>query len=726
MVRFLSAVALSLSLLSAARAQEGTRVLPEGKVPNDRRFEPPKDLNGYFPFLVPQTKKAWEKRAAELRRRVRVATGVWPEPERTPLKPVIHGKVDRPGFTVEKVYFQSYPNHYVTGLLFRPKGKEGKRPAVLCPHGHGGRLQDYGEKRLRQMITRGEERFENSGRTPKLARCAQLARMGCVVFIYDMLGYADSVQISYQLTHRHRTLRPELDSPGRWGFYSTQAEMRLQSIMGIQTWNSVRALDFLAQLPDVDPRRMAVTGGSGGGTQTILLGAIDPRPIAAFPQGMVSTAMQGGCTCENTCLLRIGTGNVELAALFAPRPQSMTTANDWTKAMMTKGFPELKKLYTMLGVPKNVDCKPFLHFPHNYNYVTRAVMYHWMNRHLKLGLKEPIVEEDWERLTAGEYTVWNDAHPKPNTGVEVEVAFLKQLAKSSDRHIAALKPSDKASLEKYRRIVGGAVATLIGRGLPGPEAVEREKVDKKERGDYWQFKDLVRVKAAGEELPVISFYPKGKSWNGIVVIWIDGKGKAGMFADDGSPRPQIRKLLNAGASVIGADLLYQGDFLKDGRPLKETRKVRNQRQFAGYTFTYNHPLFARRVHDILTLVSFVANYEPRPEKVRLVGVNGAGPWAAAARSLAEGRIDRAVVDTDGFRFRTLKSYRDVNFLPGAVKYGDVPALLSLSAPHKLWISGEDGKVPGIVKAAYDASGWGGNVTSSERGISAAVDWLLDE
>ena len=258
-------------------------------------------------------------------------------PEKTPLNPVIHSRTDRDDFSVEKVYFESHPDHFVTGLLFRPKGKTGRHPGVLCPHGHGGRLQDYGEEAIRRLIVQGAERFEGSGRFPKLARCAQLARMGCVVFIFDMIGYADSVQIPRSVAHSFSKQRPEMDSKTSWGFFSTQAELRLQSIMGLQTWNSVRALDFLCGLPDVDPARIGVTGGSGGGTQTILLCAIDPRPVVAFPQGMVSTSMQGGCTCENCSLLRVGTGNVELAALYAPKPQAMTTADDWTKEMMTKG-----------------------------------------------------------------------------------------------------------------------------------------------------------------------------------------------------------------------------------------------------------------------------------------------------------------------------------------------------------------------------------------------------
>jgi hypothetical protein len=710
---------LALMFTASLAAQDApSRVLPDGKVPADARLAPAKDYDGYFPFEVPATRAAWEKRAEEVRQRVRVATGLWPLPERTPLNAAVFGRVDRPDFTVEKVAFESFPGHFVTGLLFRPKGKTGRLPAVLSPHGHEGRLWDYGEKNVRGMIARGEERFERSGRFPQLARCATLARMGCVSFIWDMLGYADSVQISTAVAHRYSKQRPELDTPERWGFFSAQAELRLQSILGVQAWNALRALDFLAGLPDVDPARIGVTGSSGGGTQTILVCALDPRPAAAFPQGMVSTSMQGGCTCENTCYLRIGTGNVELTGLFAPKPQGMTAANDWTKEMMTKGLPELEKLYALYGAKDRVMCKLQVHFPHNYNYVTRALMYSWFNKHLKLGLEEPIVEEDFEPLTPAEYTVWDAAHPKPASGDDVEVAFLKSLADASDRQLAGLAP------EKRREVVASAMDILIGRRIPPAGAVTREKVDKKDLGDYWQFKDLLRI--SGEELPLVTFHPKRKEWNGKVVIWADGAGKAGLYGAGGAPRAEVKKLIDAGFAVMSADLLYQGEFLADGKPLAEQPKVKNPREFAGFTYGYNAPLFSRRVCDLLTLVSFVTNEEHGPKEVSLVGVNGAGPYVAAARAQAGATVGRAFVDTRGFRFAGLKSPRDPDFLPGALKYGDLPGILALSAPLPLWVAGERGRMPEAVTAAYAgipdaARSLGG---SSEEALGAAIDALI--
>ncbi|MHC4880357.1 MAG: alpha/beta hydrolase family protein [Planctomycetota bacterium] len=723
-----SVLAVVLTAQSHDSVTAADRVFDDGQLPNDSRLQKLKDLNGYFPFEVPDGKAAWEARADELRRRVLVATGLWPLPERTPLNAVIHGQVQRPGFTVEKVYFESVPNHFVTGLLFRPDdGKINvKRPAVLCPHGHGGRLQDYGAANMAKLIESGAEKFEKSGRFPKLARCAQLARMGCVTLIFDMLGYADSQQISYQLAHRFAKQRPEMEGKDRWGFYSAQAEMRLQSIMGLQTWNSVRCLDFLQSLPDVDPTRIGVTGGSGGGTQTILLCAIDPRPIVAFPNGMVSTSMQGGCTCENSTLLRIGTGNVELAGLFAPKPQAMTAANDWTKEMMTKGYPQLQQLYAMVGRKEDVYCRPLLHFPHNYNYVSRATMYDWFNRYLKLGLPEPVIEDDWEPLTAEEHKVWNDEHPAPKGGDDYEVGLLKYLADESDKQIADLKPTDAAGLQKYRSIAGQGFETLIGRSLPAHDDIQRTKVDKQTRNGYLYFEDILRLQTAGEELPIISLFPKNNDWNGDVVVWLDGAGKSGLFMEDGALKSDVLRLLDGGTSVVSADLFQQGEFLPDGTTVSQQRVVSNPREAAAYSFCYNDTLFAQRVHDVLTVVAWIKGDEHAPKRINLMGTNGAAPIAAATRVVAGSAINRLAVDTQRFRFANLTSYRAPDFLPGAVKYGDLPALLALSAPHPLFIGGEDGETPEIVTATYTAADASAAATSSSlvNSAEAAVTWLL--
>ena len=679
-----------------------TNVYKDGALPKDSRLGELRHLNNYFPFDVPETVEAWEMRRDQLRMRLRVALGLWPQPTKTPLNAKIYSKSSRDGFTIEKVNFESYPGHFVSGLLFRPENVKGKLPAVLTPHGHGGRMQDHGDK-IKALIENGDEKYEKSGRYPKLARCAQLARMGCVTFIYDMEGYVDSLQIPMEVSHRLNDRRPDLEASTRWGFFTAQAEMRMQSIMGVQTWNSIRALDFLQSLPDVDGDRIGITGGSGGGTQTILLGALDPRPIASFPQGMVSTAMQGGCPCENCSLLRVDTGNVELTALFAPRPIAMTGANDWTKEIQTKGYPELQQLYKMVGEVDDVFCESYLNFGRNYNYVTRRHMYHWFNRHLKLGLEEPIVEQDWEPLTVEEYTVWDNEHPAPEAGVAHEVKLLKAIDQDSTRQIARALRSAENKTEALHGLHGRALKAIVGRNLSSMEEISREKVGKFEREGYLEFTDILRYEPAHEEIPIVSFYPTIKPWSGTVVIWVDGDGKSGMYGDDGKPNAEVAALLASGASVIGADLLYQGEFLKNAKPLNQQRlATTTSRQIPAYTYGYNNTLFVQRVHDVLTLISFVGSDEHAAKEIVIVGLKGAGPIAATARALAGDAVQTAIIDTQGFRFGNITRFNDVDLLPGAIKYGDLPGILALNAPHRLIVVGED--LPAFTKAIYDAAG----------------------
>src|SRR5262245_51148041 len=117
---------LTVMLAPAGARAGGPRVLPEGQLPRDARLEPLKDLDGYFPFQVPATKEEWEKRAERVRRQVLVSQGLWPMPTRGPLNAVVHGKVDRGEYTVEKVYFESAPGFFVTGNLYRPKQLTGR------------------------------------------------------------------------------------------------------------------------------------------------------------------------------------------------------------------------------------------------------------------------------------------------------------------------------------------------------------------------------------------------------------------------------------------------------------------------------------------------------------------------------------------------------------------------------------------------------------------------
>ena len=725
------ALAIGVGLLVARGADAaGPRVLLEDKRPSDARLAPPKDLNGYFPFSVPATAEAWARRAERVRQQIALSQGLWPMPPRTPLNAVVHGLIDQGDYTVEKVYFQSVPGFYVTGNLYRPKGRSGRVPGVLFPHGHwnDGRFIDIGRQAVRREIVAGSERFEEGGRSLLQALPVQVARMGCVCFHYDMIGYADSQQLSFQLAHRFAQQRPEMNSPESWGLFSPQAESYLQSIMGLQTWNSIRALDFLLSLPDVDGGRIAVTGASGGGTQTMLLAALDPRVSLAFPAVMVSTAMQGGCTCENACYLRIDTGNVEFAALFAPKPQGMTAANDWTKEMATKGFPELAALYRLLGAPpQQVQLFAFTHFPHNYNYVSRSAFYNFLNKHFRLGLEEPVVEEDYPRLTREQLTVWDAVHPAPPGGEAFERALCRQLAQTTRSQLEELTPRDAASLARWRSVLKPAAEVILGRELPASRDLEFEKTHESTTPEGLQFAGLLRHKPAGEELPVLFLLPQ--PWHGRTVIWLSGEGKAGLFAADGSVAAAVRPLLAAGVAVAGIDLMLQGEFLAPGSGPARNRPVNNPRQFAGYTYGYNRPLLVQRAHDVLSLVAFMRDHEQKPKTVELVALDETAPIAALALTAARGAVDRVALDTRGFRFLQVHDYLDASFLPGGAKYGDLPAWIALAAPTPLWLAGETPSSAPLVAAVYAAEGHTSALVWASppegQADAHAVRWLVD-
>jgi dienelactone hydrolase len=639
----------------------------------DIRLQPPKDLNGYFPFNPPSSLSEWDVRRDQVRRRILVAEGLWPMPTKTPLNPVVHGKVEGDGFTVEKVYFESAPGFFVTGSLWKPKVIKGKVPGVMFAHGHwqDARLALSDDEAVRKEIAAGGERFERGGKSIFQSLCIQLARMGCVVWQWDMLSDSDSIQFSREIVHKFAKQRPEANQTENWGLYSPQAESHLQSIMGLQTWNAVRGLDFLLSLPEVDPERTAITGASGGGTQTMLLAAIDERIKVSFPCVMVSTSMQGGCTCENASLLRIGTGNVEFAGLFAPKPQGMNTANDWTKEMSTKGFPDLQKLYTTFGKKDNVMLLRGEHFPHNYNAVTRSAFYTFVNKHFNLGQPTPVIERDFEPLTKDKLTVWDANHPAPKADdPEFERKLLNWFTDDADKQLRAADPE----------LLRQAVEVVIGRSYDKAGEIEWTLKDKQDRGDHLEMTGTLTNKTYGEELSVTWLYPK--QWNGRAVVWLGDSGKSALQDAD------VKKLVASGAAVLGVDLLMQG-----GDPVKQTAVVKNPREFAGYTHGYNHALFAQRTHDVLSIVSFLRNAKvgshPNPKTVCLAGFGAqTGPIVVAARALAGEAVDRAASDTGGFRFGKVLDYRDPMFLPGGAKYLDLPGMISLNTPHALWLKGE--------------------------------------
>jgi len=302
----------------------------------DDRFAPPKYTSA----------SDWNARAGYLREHVLASAGLLPLPEKTPLRPSIFGEIRKSDYSVSKVYFESLPGFFVTGNLYRPLG-DGPFPAVLSPHGHWA----YG-------------RLENTTLNSGPGRAINLARQGFVVFTYDMVGYNDSQQVPHTFSGPREYL---------WGL----------SLSGLQLWDSIRALDFLETLPYVRRDAIAMTGESGGGTQTFLASAVDPRIAVSVPVNMISLHMQGGCLCENPPGLRLETTNVEIAATIAPRPLLMISATgDWTNETLELEYPAVRSIYGLLDASDRVRAVRIT-AEHNYNKESREAMYAWMARWLQ-------------------------------------------------------------------------------------------------------------------------------------------------------------------------------------------------------------------------------------------------------------------------------------------------------------------------------------------------------
>lgn len=300
----------------------------------------------HFAAPVFRSLQEWESRAAHLRRQILFAAGLVPMPVKHPLNPQFFGSIERPGYTVENVLLETMPGYYLGGNLYRPRGKTGKLPAVISPHGHW----PYG-------------RLENSANTSIPGRCINLARQGYIVFSHDMVGYGDTIQTPHSFGGARERL---------WSF----------GPLGLQLWNSIRVVDFLESLPQVDGARIGATGESGGATQTFLLTAVDPRVSFSAPVNMISAIMQGGSPCENAPLLRIGTNNMEIAALMAPRPMLMVSATgDWTRNTPREEFPAIHAIYRLFDKAAYVETIQ-IDAPHNYNQASREAVYRFFARHV--------------------------------------------------------------------------------------------------------------------------------------------------------------------------------------------------------------------------------------------------------------------------------------------------------------------------------------------------------
>lgn len=502
-------------------------------------------------FTMPayRTLGDWEKRAKELRRQILISTGLDPMPAKHPLNARVFGKIDGRDYTIEKVLLETIPGYYLGGNLYRPKGRAGKSPGILMPHGHW----NYG-------------RLENSATFSGPSLGISLARQGHVAFAYDMVGYNDTIQTPHDFgSARNEQL---------WSF----------GPLALQLWNSIRSVDFLESLPEVDAGRIAVTGASGGGTQAFLLAAIEPRIAAAAPVNMISSIMQGGSPCENQPGLRIGTNNMETASLIAPRPLLMVSATgDWTRETPKTEYPAVRGIYELFDRAANVETVQF-DAPHNYNKDSREAVYRFFAKRL---LAEdpslPKFKESGIRIERLQDMLALHARALPDGALDFAGVFeaWKKMTATAER-----------DRERMRITLGSEWPAKVNAQIDG----ERIVLSRPDRGDR-----VEGLWIPGSGPATVIVHPEGAA--------------AGRARVEGRRSTLVLTVFQTGTAVAPRD--------------------RSHRHF----LTFNKSDDAERVQDILTALAWLVQEKHAGTSPKLIGVDRAAPWCIYAAAVAPMRID---------------------------------------------------------------------------------------
>lgn len=302
------------------------------------------------------TREKWMAYAALVRRKIQEGANLAPWPKKTTLNPLVEARREYDGYSVENVRLETLPGVFACGNLYRPLKSSGLCPAILTTHGHSAPIKTPADWAKHGRFGPGVQN-----------RAATLARLGAIVLTIDMFGYGDSFT-EFGDVHKQPTS------------------------MTFQLWNNIRAVDFLASLEGVDPKRLAVTGESGGATQALLLTAMDDRISMNVPVVMVSSYFFGGCPCESGLPIHLSqdhfASNAMIAAIAAPRPMLIVSDGaDWTKYTPEVEYPFAQSIYRLFGSQGAVNN---VHLPaegHDYGPSKRQAMYRFVGNVFSLTKK---------------------------------------------------------------------------------------------------------------------------------------------------------------------------------------------------------------------------------------------------------------------------------------------------------------------------------------------------
>lgn len=606
------ALLLSAALFPALAAQTDR---------HDARAERLRDADHYeLRTNEPASLQAWEARKAQLKEKVLLAAGLWPTPDRNPLGAKIFEEKQGEGFSVSKVYFESLPGFFVTGNLYKPSGKSGPFPAVLMPHGHW----KYGR------LTNGVD-----GSIP--GRAIDFARQGFVVFSVDMVGYNDSFQLPHDSNKSTAQLKADQPEPYeqrvfKANFEFPKAKLYGFSLGGLQLWNSIRSMDFLSELPEVDPQRIGVTGASGGASQTILLMAVDDRVQVAAPVNIIGAAKHPGCECENIPNLWIDTSTIELAATFAPKPLLLMSATEdpWTNSTPTRELPIIRKYFALYGqesMVKNVHIEA----GHNYNAATRSAVYEWFVAHLKAAgplITSPVpVSPDVAAL--GDLRVFPQkllpAHAK--TGWQVIDQWIEDSEQQFEKEFLASREKWNASRSSLREALRLALSVDVPKSSDLTYQAEVEEL----RGDVVYSLETIGRKGADDWLGLESAVKAEDPVGAVLLVYPDTG--ADLVQSDGTlPFPWAKDLLDRGLQLYHVKGYASGTYYIPPRTFDSF----------SWSDAYNRGNELNAIQDIVTAMCSVEQTYP-DSPLSIIGMGDKGLLTAFAAAVY-GKASSSFID----------------------------------------------------------------------------------
>lgn len=620
-----------------------------------------------------RTRADVQRRQRYVRRAIMECIGQFPA--RTPLNAQVVGRIQRRGYAIEKVIFESRPKLYVTASLYLPGDAAVPGPTVLSPCGHSA-----------------DARFQATGTYQGLY--ISLVRNGYVVLVYDPLGQGERFQSWDAETNEFRT-RP---STGEHCALGHQCVLAGTNIAQYRIWDGMRAIDYLESRPEVDRSRIACTGCSGGGTLTAYLTALDDRIAVSIPNCYItsfrhlfehSSGPQDAEQCF-TNMISKGIDHAELLLPFAPRPLQISVATEdfFPIAGARSTYRELKRMYRILGVEDRVSLAQDVS-GHDYSPGLRAQAIRWLNRWFDNG--DPVVDPEIDMIE-DQQALWCT-----KTGqVATSIPKAKTVFDFSRQHAASIAPakaeiSSPAAYRNFRRRTLMKVKKVLALSKPAcplkPKLIERS-----EDGDLMT-EELVFQGEPGIMVPCLAMgRPNEEVEKVIMLVGEDDEGHE-------HARARSRQLLSPGVAVLAVDVRYFGESFEHDKESRWRKTGFSNELGRGYYDAFVHagwmlgrPLFGMQVVDAVRAVDYVRS------RARWAGaavaIHGVGDGALVA--LYAAALDRRIkeVRCEGM----LASYRSVVmnrfynchprvFLPGVVAEFDLDDVAALIAPRQLILSG---------------------------------------